>query len=125
MRPASESAVGDNARVEPARKGKNEIVRVRTSGRLTNDAVVDELLVAGAIVDLMPKRGVDDNDGLESFFGHLLAHRENVAELRLLALGRMGDVGPVDEDDRLAHGALRAFVRMLSVFAAPSFVVST
>jgi hypothetical protein len=37
----------------------------------------------------------------------------------------MSDVRTVDEDDRLAHGVLRAFVRMLSVFAAPSFVVST
>jgi hypothetical protein len=43
----------------------------------------------------------------------------------LFALRRMRDVGAVDEDDRLAHGDLRDLVRMLSVFAAPSLVVST
>ena len=123
--PVAEPVVRHDRRVELAREGEDEVVRVGARRRLTNDAIVYQLLVSSAVVDLVPERRVDDYDRLESLLDHLLAHGENVRELCFLALSRMGDVGPVDEDDRLAHGLLRALVRMLSVLAAPSFVVST
>lgn len=88
----SVAVVGNDARIQLAREVENEIVGVRARRRLPDDALVYELLVAGRIVDLMPKRGIDDHDRLQALFGELLAYGENVPQLRLLALCRMRDV---------------------------------
>ena len=49
-----EAVVRDNGAVHLAGKGKDEIVGVGPGGRLADMAIVDELLVAGGVIDLVP-----------------------------------------------------------------------
>src|SRR3954469_19888951 len=81
--PVTKPVIGHDSRVELTREGENEIVRVRARGRLAHDSTLNELFVAATVVDLVSQRRIDDDDGLEALFGHLLADRDDVRKLRL------------------------------------------
>ena len=56
----------------------------------------------------MTKRGIGNDDRLQTFLDQLVANEEDVSELRLLAFGEVGDVGAIDDRRirrRLARGA--------------------
>lgn len=92
-----EAIVRDDVRVEFASKGENEVVGIRAGGRLSNHAVIDQLLELGNPVDLMAQRRVDQHHGLEPLRPQLFRDQTDVGELRDLALTRMGDVRAIDD----------------------------
>src|SRR5690349_5558152 len=56
--PVAESVVRHDRRVELAREGEDEVVRVRAGRRLPDVPLVDEPLVTRLVVDLVAERGV-------------------------------------------------------------------
>jgi hypothetical protein len=93
----AEPVVRENARAHLPRERQDEEIRIRARRRLMHDAVVDQLLVCGLVVDLMPQRRVGDDERLEAVIGQLAHHELDVVESGLAPLGRVSDVGAVDE----------------------------
>jgi len=90
--------------------------RVGPRRRLSDDTIVDHLLVRLGVIDLMAERRVGDDDRLEPFLEKLVPNDDEIRDERGSALGRVSDVRAVDEDDvaRLfAIGVLR-LLRLLA-----------
>src|SRR5688572_24051060 len=97
--PVAEAIVADDPRTELASEREDEIIGVRAGRRLLQLAVVHQLLVRLGIVDLMTQGGIDDEHGLETFLGQLVAHENDVLQARRAALGGVGDVGAIHDRD--------------------------
>ena len=79
----AEAIVGDDRRVEFARKRQDEVVGVGAGRCLPDRSRFDHVLVDPGIVDLMPQGGVGHDDRLESLLFQLVADREQVRHERL------------------------------------------
>lgn len=93
----AKAVVADDVRLELFRERQDEIVGVGAGGCLLHGALLDESLVSRGVVDLVPQRGIGDDDRLQTFLDQLVADEENVLEPSPLAFGEVRDVRCVDE----------------------------
>ena len=73
-----EPIVREDGRVELAREGEDEVVRIRTGRRLLDLARLHERFVAVRVIDLMTQCGVGDEDRRKPVLGQPVADQSHI-----------------------------------------------